>query len=402
MAILFVDTAGGVFRADLATGQTVRLANYGNTYSWTDIAVTPDGRVFATTFGALYELNLNAGTAVLRKHLSDNINGLASDSSGRLYLGGMNNEIAVISSSNFQTLRTIDLPLGTSSAGDIHINGNTLYYSTASNRLLTVDMRHDAVSHDVSHGIWSLYGLHSEGGKLYALAGNDIYLLNPRTGATEHVLEIPASVTINGAATLAGVKVTGTRGDDVLLADQNGSKLFGLQGNDILIGSRLADHLDGGAGNDHLHGKGGNDRLSGGKGNDLLSGDGGNDTLSGGAGRDSLFGGAGNDRLSGGKGRDVLEGGKGNDWLTGGAGADTFIFERGFGRDRITDFQDDRDTLEFGIALIGSGPKTVKHLLSKFATNTDDGVVFDFGARGRLLVEDIDHKSDLADDILLF
>jgi hypothetical protein len=36
-----------------------------------------------------------------------------------------------------------------------------------------------------------------------------------------------------------------------------------------------------------------------------------------------------------------------------------------------------------------------------FATNTAGGVLFDFGARGKLLVEDIAHKADLADDILL-
>lgn len=400
MAILFVDTMGRVYRADLGTGQTVRLADYN--YTWTDIAVTPNGKIFATTFTGLYELDLDKGTAMLRKSLTGSINGLASDSSGRLYLGGYNSEIEVISSTSFQTLRSIDLPSGSSSAGDIHINSNTLYYSTASNRLLTIDLRNDELKGDVAHGVWSLYGLHSEGGKLYALAGNDIYLLDPKTGATEHVLQLPASVTINGSATLAGVKVTGTRGDDLLLADQNGSKLFGLQGDDILIGSRVADQLNGGAGDDYLHGKAGHDRLVGGNGNDVLYGGVGNDTLSGGAGRDMLFGGAGNDRLSGGTGRDILNGGKGNDLLTGGGGADVFVFDRGFGRDRITDFTDDQDMLEFSASLIARGPQTVRNLLSRYATDTDDGVLFDFGARGRVLVEGIDRKADLADDILLF
>jgi Ca2+-binding RTX toxin-like protein len=51
--------------------------------------------------------------------------------------------------------------------------------------------------------------------------------------------------------------------------------------------------------------------------------------------------------LVGGAGADILQGGAGDDVLTGGAGADTFIFARGHGADRITDFHSGVDRLLF-------------------------------------------------------
>lgn len=55
--------------------------------------------------------------------------------------------------------------------------------------------------------------------------------------------------------------------------------------------------------------------------------------------------------LTGGAGDDIIRGGRGNDVLAGGAGEDTFIFARGDGADRITDFSPGPDRLLFqGIA----------------------------------------------------
>ncbi len=66
-------------------------------------------------------------------------------------------------------------------------------------------------------------------------------------------------------------------------------------------------------------------KLTGGKGDDLLMAGAVNTTLDGGAGDDYLEGGIGNDTLIGGVGNDYLTGGKGNDVLNGGAGIDTII-----------------------------------------------------------------------------
>jgi Ca2+-binding RTX toxin-like protein len=78
------------------------------------------------------------------------------------------------------------------------------------------------------------------------------------------------------------------------------------------------------------------DRIDAGRGGDFVAAGGGADRIFGGAGADSLWGGSGADRLSG---------GGGDDRLTGGAGADFFMFDPGFGKDRIADFQDGVDHL---------------------------------------------------------
>ncbi|MCP1602208.1 calcium-binding protein [Pseudomonas citronellolis] len=100
--------------------------------------------------------------------------------------------------------------------------------------------------------------------------------------------------------------------------------------------------LQGGEGNDTLTGYASDDRLSGGAGNDWLYGEAGNDWLEGGAGNDTLYGRAGDD---------TLIGGAGNDYLEGGDGSDVYRFERGWGQDRIYNYDrsaDKVDAIEFG------------------------------------------------------
>ena len=64
-------------------------------------------------------------------------------------------------------------------------------------------------------------------------------------------------------------------------------------------------------------------------------------------GDDILTGTISNDYISGGSGNDVITGGAGDDRMRGGAGADLFLFNRADGHDRIMDFQQGVDHLEF-------------------------------------------------------
>ena len=94
----------------------------------------------------------------------------------------------------------------------------------------------------------------------------------------------------------------GRGGEDdgsVSIAYQAGNILTGTSGNDTLIAGDSDTTLNGGAGNDVLLGGAGNDVLLGGAGNDTLNGGSGNDVLSGGAGADTLRGGLGADILTG-------------------------------------------------------------------------------------------------------
>lgn len=160
--------------------------------------------------------------------------------------------------------------------------------------------------------------------------------------------------------------------------------------------ARLGFGLGAGDGADSLDGGGGNDRLYGGAGADDLRGGAGHDTLWGGGQDDALRGGQGNDLLYGGAGDDFVSGGAGADTLYGRAGADTFQYGPGYGRDRIVDFENDRDILRLDDAF---GFETASEALAS-ARNTGGGVVFDFGSGNTLTVAGMTVAA-LADDLLV-
>lgn len=152
--------------------------------------------------------------------------------------------------------------------------------------------------------------------------------------------------------------VQGGFGDDVIFGGTGEDRLYGNEGNDtldgghdndVLFGNADNDILRGRLGDDTLNGGAGEDRLVGGAGADVLNGGDGKDDLYGNSGNDQLFGGAGIDDLFGGKNADILDGGEDNDFLRGENGVDTFVFREieDMGRDRIMDWEDGRDMMDF-------------------------------------------------------
>lgn len=115
-------------------------------------------------------------------------------------------------------------------------------------------------------------------------------------------------------------KLTLTNGNDKATLGTGIVSIETLGGNDIVTGKNAAETISTGSGNDIVDGGGGNDWIDGGTGNDILRGGDGDDRIIGGAGNDSLYG---------------------------GAGADTFVFAARAGKDRIFDFQDGVDRIEF-------------------------------------------------------
>lgn len=110
----------------------------------------------------------------------------------------------------------------------------------------------------------------------------------------------------------------------------------------------------------------------------LTSGD---DTFIGSANNDYLLAGEGNDTIKGNGGMDFLVGFTGRDVLTGGAGPDHFVFNRGDGRDRITDFSD------LGTASDDKIDVTARMYRNMVVTETLTGVELDFGARSIVVVD---------------
>ena len=252
------------------------VADYAQQF--TDLAVTGDGRVFACTFTGLYELDLAANTLTQVRGFASQVNGLGSVGRGHLYVGGATAAIAVLDDRNFFIIDTLALPAGTSSAGDIYVQGDTLYYTTGGQRLLSLDRDTGAVRDNVADGLAAAYGLHRDGGKLYVYNGSTAWVIDPDTGARTFAGSATGIGQIWGAASVPAT-LHGGNGRDSLTCLVPGAGAEGRGGNDRLEGSAGGNRLDGGADADRCFGRGGADTLIGGTGADTLTGGKGGDSF---------------------------------------------------------------------------------------------------------------------------
>lgn len=167
---------------------------------------------------------------------------------------------------------------------------------------------------------------------------------------------------VAAARGLAPPNITGTEGDDTIVADYGGPyKIFGLGGGDTITGSDGGDVIDGGTGADAMFGGRGNDVYFVDDIGDLVFEDvrGGFDKIfssidyalgtdvehltllgnalraTGNGLRNTLEGNGLNNILAGGDGDDTLAGNGGDDTLIGANGSDGYVYELGDGRDTI-------------------------------------------------------------------
>jgi len=220
------------------------------------------------------------------------------------------------------------------------------------------------------------------------------------------------------ASLLRPLDNTNEAAGDTYLSIEN---LTGSNHNDTLIGNTLGnsisggggiDTLDGGAGNDTLHGGASADALVGGTGSDTASyfyaykgvtasltrpsintNDAAGDTYSS---VENLAGSSFGDKLVGNSGENRINGYKGNDTLTGGSSADDFVFAKGYGRDTITDFQNNIDDID----LRSYNFSSINSVLSK-ATQIGDDVQIKFTSTDVITLLDFKLSDLNASDFLI-
>ena len=151
----------------------------------------------------------------------------------------------------------------------------------------------------------------------------------------------------NGQGTTGADVIVGDTGNNAINGGLGDDVLYGGSGNDVLLGGMDSSYTGNASDKDKLFGGDGDDRVDGQMGDDVLYGGTGNDTILGGEGFDQLFGNEGNDTLDASYATttnglyiqeladDVLIGGEGDDDLTGGLGRNTYVFDAGFGHDRL-------------------------------------------------------------------
>ncbi|WP_333804286.1 calcium-binding protein [Sulfurospirillum sp.] len=155
------------------------------------------------------------------------------------------------------------------------------------------------------------------------------------SGKLEHLL-------LNDGTSLALDELQrGSEESDYLVYGNEASTVNALDGNDTIITGSGADIIDGGSGNDTITSGSGADKIIGGLGDDVINAEGGDDVL---------FGNEGADILQAGSGEDTLTGGTGDDSLYGGLGNDTYIFNKGDGKDRLSD-EGGVDAISFGTGI---------------------------------------------------
>ena len=119
------------------------------------------------------------------------------------------------------------------------------------------------------------------------------------------------------------------------------------------------------------------------------------------AAREGVLNGFGNDlgnRIIGNASNNFLSGNGGDDVLTGGAGIDNFVFRAG--RDIITDFVNDVDTIRIDDVVWGGGARSIAQVLS-LASVVGGNTVFDFGNGHTLTVNGLTDIAALQNDLII-
>lgn len=191
--ILWVsDQNDNIGQVDINTQSVVAGSVHNTGQALTDIGFNATGNLFGTTFTGLYTINTSTGAATLQGTYANEtgMNALVGTTTTGSLLGASfsDNNLYTINSANggLSVLSTLVAP----SAGDLAFVGSTLYESAVS--ASGADELINATTNTIvglfqvgSAGgatLNNVFGLADDGTTLYAVAGTDVYSVNPATG----------------------------------------------------------------------------------------------------------------------------------------------------------------------------------------------------------------------------
>lgn len=314
-----VDDQGNLVRIDVVDGVSTSTVIGSTGDIMGDIAVAPDGQLYAVTQIANQILHIDPETGeatpigFVGTGFPVLVESFAFHESGRAYIN-MSEGIGWFDlpppgsdpdEPNMTYVPAGTLPAGFETATDILIVGDTMYIAARDGSDNIHLLRSDL------DGAGNLGGFDNLGllppttrglaqgpeGSMFVLDDTGAYSFDtPTDPGTD---PIPVTFVPGSEAVGPYYGATSTISDASADADDADS-IEGGQGNDTIYGETGADTILGGEGDDSLFGGDGDDRLYGGNGNDTVWGEAGNDTISGGGGADTLYGGDGDDLIHGG------------------------------------------------------------------------------------------------------
>ena len=206
---LLVTASGQLSRVNVLTGELAVLANL-NTIL-TDIAISPDGRIFGISFSSLY--NIDSVTGDLSKigdFVTDNgMNSLEFSSNGELY-GSSNSSNSDLYKINLETGRASSISSGTNtnfiSSGDLaFIPSRNHFFASSRSTDNSGDILYylglDGTSKEIGNiGFSNVWGLNFENGNLFGYTDKKQIIINMDTGAATFDKDIQVTGTIMGAS----------------------------------------------------------------------------------------------------------------------------------------------------------------------------------------------------------
>ena len=198
-----VDDNAQLFSIDTTSLAATKVGN--TSVVMTDIAFSPNGKLYGISFSDLYEIDTKTGASTKIGSLGvSGANALGIDKDGRAFLASSDN--ANLYAVNLTTGLATSIGRNQQnhwSAGDISFHGSDAYIATVDRTVAKLNLATGAIISEKAVDISNLYGLAELNGITYGVAGKTLYAIDVDTGKFQALRTFSGTGfnAFNGAAT---------------------------------------------------------------------------------------------------------------------------------------------------------------------------------------------------------